>query len=94
MSKFYSKEKIIGSGSFGNVWLVKSKANNNFFVLKELNLLTMNATETQHALTEVTVLSRCRHRYIIRYRDAVIDHKKGLLSLIMEYAEGGEKKLH
>ena len=89
MSKFYSKEKVIGSGSFGNVWLVRSRTNNSYFVLKELNLSNMNAMETQHALTEVTVLSRCRHRNIIKYKDAVIDHKKGLLSLIMEYAEGG-----
>lgn len=90
MSKFYYKEKVIGSGTFSKVWLVKSKGSNNFYVLKELNLSSMNKSEIQQALNEVTVLSRCRHRYIVKYKDAVIDHKNGMLSIIMEYAEGGK----
>ena len=46
-----------------------------------------------HAISiQVTVLSRCRHVNIIRYRDAYVSGTS--LHIIMEYADGGESKGH
>ncbi|CAL1261352.1 unnamed protein product [Larinioides sclopetarius] len=85
----YDKEKVIGSGTFGNVWLVKSKLSRHSYVLKEIDLRSLNETDRQHALNEVSILSKCKHKHIIRYKDAVIETDL-TLSIVMEYAEGGD----
>lgn len=94
MTNIYNKEKVIGSGTYGNVWLVRSKRNNCPYVLKEVNLASLNTSEREQALIEVTILSKCKHINIIRYKDSVIDHRKGTLSIIMEYADGGKYNIH
>ncbi|XP_035222114.1 serine/threonine-protein kinase Nek5-like [Stegodyphus dumicola] len=86
----YEKEKLIGSGTYGNVWLVRSKHSRISHVLKEINLKSLDACEQQQALTEVAILSKCQHRNIIRYKEAMIEHDRGILSIIMEYADGGD----
>ncbi|GBM07397.1 Serine/threonine-protein kinase Nek1 [Araneus ventricosus] len=85
----YDKEKVIGSGTFGNVWLVKSRLSRHSYVLKEIDLRSLNETDRQHALNEVSILSKCKHKHIIRYKDAVIETDLKL-SIVMEYAEGGD----
>jgi serine/threonine protein kinase len=39
------------------------------------------------ALQEVAILSRLRHPYVIRHKEAFLD--AGALLIVMEYAEGG-----
>ena len=34
----YNKEKLIGSGAFGQAWLVQSKADGKKYVLKEIKI--------------------------------------------------------
>ncbi|GFU12508.1 hypothetical protein NPIL_455051 [Nephila pilipes] len=85
----YDKVKVIGSGTFGKVWLVKSKLSRHSYILKEINFQTLNESDRQQALNEVAILSKCNHKNIIRYRDAVLETNQ-TLSIIMEYAEGGD----
>ncbi|XP_055927370.1 uncharacterized protein LOC129958739 [Argiope bruennichi] len=85
----YDKERIIGSGTFGNVWLVKSRLSRHSYVLKEIDLRSLSETDREHSLNEVKILSRCKHKHIIRYKEAVIESDE-TLSIVMEYAEGGD----
>lgn len=85
----YDKVRVIGSGTFGNVWLVKSKLSRHSYVLKEINLQALSEIDRQQALNEAKILSKCNHRHIIRYKDTSIESKQRL-SIIMEYAEGGD----
>lgn len=86
----YEKEKLIGSGTFGKVWLIRSQHSGHPYVLKEVQLKSMSSSEKQQAVTEVSVLARCRHRNIVRYKEACIELEKGTLSIVMEYADGGD----
>ncbi|XP_054708464.1 serine/threonine-protein kinase Nek4-like [Uloborus diversus] len=86
----YEKERIIGNGSYGNVWLVNSQADKKKYVMKEIKLISMNAVERQQAMMEATLLSKCRHKNIIKYKDAIHDRPRKVLQIVMEYAEGGD----
>ncbi|XP_067136064.1 serine/threonine-protein kinase Nek5-like isoform X1 [Centruroides vittatus] len=90
MAKKYEKEKLIGTGTFGQVWLVKRKNTDKKYVMKELKLISMSPHDKQQALNEIEILSKCKHVNIIRYKEAVINQEFGLLGIVMEYAEGGD----
>ncbi|XP_022258228.1 serine/threonine-protein kinase Nek5-like [Limulus polyphemus] len=90
MNSKYSKLHQIGSGTFGQVWVVKSQTSERRYVIKEIQLGGMTSYERQQAVSEVTILAECRHQHIIRYKDAFLDEEKVQLSIVMEYADGGE----
>lgn len=86
----YEKDKIIGSGTFGNVFLVKSKLSRQAYVLKEVSLNSLSESDQQQALNEVSVLAKCKHKHIVRYKEAERDLNQNILSIVMEYADGGK----
>lgn len=83
----YHKLNMIGNGTFGSVWLVESKTSGNKYAVKELSVRTMSDTDRHLALNEVKILSKLKHKNIIRYKDAI--HQGVDFYIIMEYAEGG-----
>ena len=83
----YIKLRLIGSGSFGTVWLIRSKSNQRNYVLKEIPLCTVQEKEREFVLNEVQVLSRFRHKNVIRYKEAFLNN--GLLCISMEFAHEG-----
>jgi serine/threonine protein kinase len=38
----YTKQKLIGSGAFGQAWLVQSKADGTKLVMKEIKIAKVN----------------------------------------------------
>ena len=88
MSDKYQKLSVIGSGTFGRVWLVRHTQTGRKYVLKEVAVSRLEERERRQALTEVTVLARCRHVNIVKYREAYLDD--GVLNIAMAYAEGGK----
>ena len=87
----YTKLRIIGTGSFGTVWLVRSKSNQRNYVLKEIPLSVVQEKDRDFVLNEVLVLSRLRHKNIIRYKEAFLTD--GLLCISMEFAYEGTCKI-
>lgn len=83
----YKKLRIIGRGSFGTVWLIRSTHKRGNYVLKEISLSSIGERERHLALNEVRLLSQIRHINIIRYKEATFSN--GFLSIAMEYAEEG-----
>ena len=83
----YTKVRIIGTGSFGTVWLVRSKEKRRNYVLKEISLSVVEERQHSFVLNEVKVLSKLRHMNIIRYREAFLS--SGYLCISMEYAHEG-----
>ena len=83
----YTKVRIIGTGSFGTVWLIRSKEKRRNYVLKEIPLSVVEERQRQFVLNEVKVLSKLRHMNIIRYREAFLSN--GYLCISMEYAHEG-----
>ena len=83
----YTKLRIIGTGSFGTVWLIRSKDKRRNYVLKEISLSIIEERQRSILLNEVKVLSQLRHMNIIRYKEAFLSN--GFLCISMEYAQEG-----
>ena len=84
----YERIKQIGSGSFGTVWLVKSKQSQRQYVIKEIKASLLDMEERIQALNEVHILRDLAHPFIVRYRNAYIHG--GYLSICMEFASLGD----
>ncbi|XP_046335298.1 serine/threonine-protein kinase Nek3-like [Haliotis rufescens] len=87
MAGKYEKLCLLGSGSFGQAWLVTNKDQLKS-VLKEIKLTSLSEKEVDQALVEVTVLAKCRHVNVVKYRETFVEEK--CLKIVMEYADGGD----
>ena len=70
----YSKISRVGKGSFGTVWLVKSRRNESErHILKEVSLKGLPPSERKATMNEVAVLQKLHHPYIVAYRESFIE---------------------
>ena len=80
---------MIGRGSFGTAWLVRSNADSRMYVMKRLALDHMNEKEKDEAHNECVVLMKLRrHPNIIRVREHFVED--GRLCIVMDFADGGD----
>ena len=83
----YQKLKVIGRGSFGDVWKVKPKlvTVSEDFVMKEIRCCDQ---EIDAGKQEVELLKQCSHDNIVQY----IEHffEEGKFLIVMEFCEGGD----
>jgi len=81
----YRRIRRIGRGAFGVVTLVYPKdAPLQRAVIKSVNLSRLK----DDAMREVQLLSSLNHQNIIGYRESFVE--AGMLSIVMDYAEGGD----
>lgn len=86
----YSKIKKIGSGTFGQAWLVESIVSKRKYALKELGVSEMSEQDRHLALNEAKILSKLKHKNIVRYKEAFV--ASGKLCIAMEFAEKGTRE--
>ena len=84
----FTKIERLGSGSFGNVWLVRSNFSFKSYVVKEMSERCKNGKERESAINEANILAKLKHKNIIRYKDAYFDDDR--LCIVMEYADDGK----
>lgn len=92
----YTQKKYIGSGTFGNVYLIQSNKTNREYVRKQIYLSSLSKDEEKSALREVSISKKFNHPNIILFKEAFITrYPERSLHLITEYADNGdlEKKL-
>ena len=89
MEDRYERLKLIGAGTFGQVWLVRQYGTSKNYVVKEVRTDGLKEKELAQVMTEVETLDRCRHSNVIRYREACVDRPAGRLCIVMEYAVNG-----
>eukprot|EP00754_Rhynchopus_humris_P029342 Rhum_TRINITY_DN15211_c10_g1::Rhum_TRINITY_DN15211_c10_g1_i2::g.144968::m.144968/K08857/NEK1_4_5; NIMA (never in mitosis gene a)-related kinase 1/4/5 len=83
----YEKRKKIGSGSYGEAWLVENPSTGTV-VAKVMSLSKMSNRDISYAYSEIKCLSLVKHPNVIRYYE---DKEEGdSLLIIMEYADGGD----
>ena len=63
----YSRVRVVGEGSFGKCWLVRSQNTGKHFIQKVVDLTRMTSKEKEDTQREVEVLQKLRHPYIVRY---------------------------
>ena len=61
----YEKIRIVGKGAFGNAVLYRRKDDGLLCIIKEINMLDLNANDRQMSLNEVKVLSKMDHPNIV-----------------------------
>jgi len=79
----------VGSGSFGDVFLVKSKIDGKTYALKSLKKSVIISRKLiRYAMTERNVLAQLYHPFMIRLHNSFQSHDR--LILVMEYCERGD----
>ena len=83
MTAKYQCKRLLGSGSFGNVFLAR-KGGKCYAIKKVIN------AELNTARREIAVLQRVNHSNIIKYHGHYIE--RGVFCLVLEYADRGTLK--
>ena len=83
----YKKLRLLGEGSFGKAYLVKSENTGDLYVIKEIDITQMTEAERQETLKEAKILSSLAHPNIVSFKEAY-KTKKGNLCIVMDYADG------
>ena len=85
--------KLLGTGSFGKVILVKCKYNNQIYAMKVLKKeYVKKRKQEDHTKTERKILEKISHPFIVSLFFAFQDENK--LYLITEFMQGGELFYH
>merc|ERR1719443_340267 len=89
----YDIVRPIGSGSFGQVYLVTHNKERRVYVMKRIRLVAMQPKDREATAQEVRLLQHLDHPNIVAYRDSFVD-KNDELSIVMEYCEHGDLYNH
>ncbi len=82
--------KKLGKGSFGSVYLVKRKKDDQIYAMKRINLPKSSSNEKEAALNEIRLLASLSHPNVIGYKETFCDISTGDLCIVMEYGDGGD----
>lgn len=85
--------ECLGSGTFGKVFKVRLKQNNNIYAMKIINKkYLIKNQQLRYAVTECNVLKQAKHPFIItlHYAFQTPDH----LYMILDYCPGGDLSYH
>lgn len=85
----YKKIRVVGKGSYGEVWLCRHLEDKRQYVLKRMDLKTASKRERKAAEQESKLLSKLKHPNIVSYKDS-FEGADGYLYIAMGYCEGGD----
>ena len=89
----FQKIKLIGKGSFGEVYLVKLKKNNKIYAMKTLDKnFVIENHQQEHTKIERDLLTRINCPFVVNIKFAFQD--KSTLYIITEFMQGGELFFH
>ena len=89
----FKKEKVLGKGSFGSVYLVRRKQDNKIYALKTVIMEKLNKREQENSVNEVRILASVNHPNVIGYKEAFWEEDGNAgssLNIVMEYADDGD----
>ena len=89
----YQKIKLIGKGSYGEVFLIKSLQTEKEYALKETVITKDKEIFLYFSMNEINILSKLENPYIISLKCAFktqIDEQTEKLDIIMEYVDNGD----
>jgi len=84
----YIKEKTLGSGSFGTVYLVKHKQLHRYFAMKAIKKSNKSKIDEEGLMNEINILRKMDHPNILKITDFY--SQKNEYDIITEYCQEGE----
>ena len=84
----YIKEKTLGSGSFGTVYLVKHKQLHRYFAMKAIKKTSKSKVDEEGLMNEINILRKMDHPNILKITDFY--SQKNEYDIITEYCQEGE----
>jgi serum/glucocorticoid-regulated kinase 2 len=89
----FEKLKLIGKGSFGEVFLVKCKSNNKYYAMKVLDKQTIKKyNQEEHTKSERDLMVKVECPFVVGIKFAFQDTAN--LYLLTEFMQGGELFFH
>ena len=85
---FYIREKTLGHGSYGTVYLVKHKQLHRYFAMKVIRKSHKNKSEEDSLMNEINILRKMDHPNILKMTDFYNQKKE--YDIITEYCQEGE----
>ena len=87
----YTALHFLGSGGFGEAYLVKSNKTLKNYVMKSINFELLTEENRKYTINEAFLLKKIDHPNIIKFKE-VFEVKKpyNQFNIIMEYAEKGD----
>ncbi|TNJ28197.1 Kinase, AGC NDR [Giardia muris] len=85
----FEKIQMLGRGAFGSVWLVRERATQRLFAMKQLRKEEMiKRRQIEHCITEKEIMASSMSDWIVRLHYSFQDEQ--YLYLVMEFAIGGD----
>ncbi|GAM17159.1 hypothetical protein SAMD00019534_003340 [Acytostelium subglobosum LB1] len=89
----FRKVRVIGTGSFGYVYLVQHMMDHNYYALKcLLKSDVVKQNQVEHLHSEKSILSTIHHPFIVNLYQSFQDESR--IYLLFEYVAGGEVFKH
>ena len=85
---FYTKIKVLGTGAFGEVWLVRNNELQKDFAMKIIKKTANSQLEENEIMNEISILKQLDHPKILKILDFFSTSK--LYYIITEYCPNGE----
>ncbi|EGR30764.1 protein kinase domain protein [Ichthyophthirius multifiliis] len=85
----YETIKLIGSGAFGQVYMVRHMREDKLYVIKKIKTRDMCQKDRENTENEVRLLQKLRHSNIVAYKDSYMDREQ-YLNIVMIHCEGGD----
>ncbi len=82
--------KLLGKGSFSEVFKVKRISDGQEYAMKKVKLYKLGKKEQENALNEIRILASVDHKNVIGYKEAFFDEDSNMLCIVMENADGGD----
>ena len=86
----YVQKEMKGQGSFGTVFKVLDKENNQFYALK---FIMIKKNETEHLKKEIDIIKNIKNKYIIELKDNFYDEKNKGYCIVMDLCDGNLKEI-
>ena len=85
----YEQGSSVGGGSFGQVYLVKNKAEGIDYVIKKIKTRDISDKDRENIENEVGLLKKLSHPNIVSYKESFMD-SENYLCIVMAYCDGGD----
>jgi serine/threonine protein kinase len=91
----YKKIKIIGKGSFGNIYKVLDNETNKFYALKLITIVNnddLKKFEIEYK-KEIEIMKKIKNKYIIKLKDNFYDEAHDGYCIVMELCDGNLRNI-